>query len=241
MQDKTEIRVEFGNVSIGDQTARLGVKIAREMLPLTEADRMFCGRRVWGLVALGQPDNPDQKVLPTMEDAQIVIEGAWETKQLGVNPNAYSFGLNFKLKEINVSELATFAKRAGTMTIVSVQDLDHEATVDDEGWRHEMDREEDEDGDGGDDPKLEEAKRLAYKAGCEAAVAGKKRRCPHKEGDPLRAFWLRGFDSTEVSGADMRQCSAPGCRTDYDGNEYPDACPACSSPNFVRLEATKAE
>jgi ribosome modulation factor len=234
MQDRTEISVEFGNVSIGDQTARLGIKIAREHLSLTDADRIFCGRRIWGLVGLGTPDNPNQPRLPGMEDAQIVIEGAFETKQVGVRPNEYSLGLNFALKEIDVSELAKFAKRAGTVTVVSVKDLEHEDSVEDEGWEHEVDREESNESESEED----EAKRVAYKAGCDAAIDGKKRRCPYKKDDPLRAFWLRGFDATEVSGADMRQCVS--CQTDYDGNEY-DACPACSSEHFTRLETQEAE
>lgn len=229
MQDKTEIRVEFGSVNIGDATARLGAKIPREALPLSEADRIFCGRRIWGFVALGVDDNPDQQRLPGMEDARIEIEGAFETKQLGVRPNEYGVGLNFAKAEIDISELAKFAKKSGTITVVSVKDIEHEETADDEGWDHEMDREED---------AISEEERQAYTEGCEAAAAGKSKRCKYKEGDPLRAKWMRGYADTQLSGADMRNCS--GCHTDYDGNEY-DACPSCSSTYFTRLEETKAE
>lgn len=229
--ERTELRVEFGNVTIGDQTARLGVKIAREELPLADADRLFCGRRIWGVVSLAEPGDEDQQRLPTMEDNRpSTIEDAFETKQLGVRPNEYSIGLNFNLKSIDVQELARFAKKSGTVAVVSVQDIDHERTPSDEGWRHEEDREN-------EDPHGEE-NRQAYAEGCEASAAGKKRRCPYKEGDGKRAYWLRGYDETQVSGADMRHCI--GCETDYDGNEH-DACPACGETNFVRLETSETE
>lgn len=231
--DKTEIRVEFGNVSIGDQTARLGVKIARESLSLADGDRIFCGRRIWGKVILGEPGNPDQQRLPGMEDAQHEIEGAFDTKQLGVKPNDYSVGLTFNIQSIDISELAKFAKKSGVLQVVSVKDLDHEDSMDDEGWDHEMDREEED----GDDPHGD-ANRTAYTEGCEAATENKAKRCPYKKDDPRRGYWLRGYEETQQAGADMRSCS--GCQTDYDGNAY-DACPACGSTHFIRLETTEAE
>lgn len=233
MPDTTLIRVEFGNVSVGDSTARLGVKIPREAIPLQEADRIFCGKRLWGTVSLGEPGDADQSRLPTMEDnVPLSIEDAFDTKQLSVKPNEYSVGLTFNIKSIDIAELCQFAKKSGSVSIVSVKELDHEDSVDDEGWEHEMDREE-----GEGDPHGEE-NREAYTQGCDAAADGKQRRCPYKKDDRRRAYWLRGYDETQVAGADMRQCTA--CQTDYDGNAY-DACPECRSENFVRLEAQKAD
>jgi ribosome modulation factor len=171
----TEIPVEFGNISIGELTCRLGVKIVREELELDEADRIFCGRQIQGKVSLAPRGDGDQKRLPSMEDNRpLFIEGMFETKQIGVRPDEYSIGLTFNKKAIDVSELSQFAKKTGTIEVESVSDIP--------------------------DPEQAELDKGVYNAGYEAGKggAGVSRRCPYKKGDRLRDVWLNGFRDAEA-------------------------------------------
>lgn len=230
--DRTEVRVDFGNVNFGDQTARLGVKIAREDLTLEEADRLFCGRRLFGTVSITPPDS-NQKRLPGLEDDPVLIEESFDTKQIGVSPHGFSLGLTFNLKSIDCANLVKFAKKTGVLSVVSVKDLDGDDSMENPGWEHESDRDQPEEPEDPHGP----ANREAYTLGCEAATDGKSKRCPFKKGDPLRDYWLRGYDETAAEGGDSRQCSE--CQTEYSGSES-DSCPECGSVHFVRLEATEA-
>lgn len=55
---------EFGGVSIGDATARLGIRMSRNDCSLDRADETFCGHRLSGVVKLSRNgDEPDQKKL----------------------------------------------------------------------------------------------------------------------------------------------------------------------------------
>lgn len=116
--------VEFGGVSIGDTTARLGAKISRELIGLDTADDLFAGRQLKGSVKLaGNGEATGQKKLKGMSDAYPSITGVFESKRFGCNSATISLNLTMNLDAIDVKELARFAKKKGQMAVTHVSDL----------------------------------------------------------------------------------------------------------------------
>ncbi len=104
-----DLPVAFGGVSIGQQTAKLSIKVDREHLNIAAADEALCGRRITGKVAVGRAgDTPGQMLL--IEEMDDVIEATFDIHRFGVTPDAYTSGLTFQLKEIDVGQLARFSK-----------------------------------------------------------------------------------------------------------------------------------
>ena len=124
--DALELLVDFGGVSIGETTARLGVKIARPQLTITKADATFTGKRLSVVVQLGNHD-PDQKKL---FDVVTEVGGSVDVKRLGVNVDEYSTGLTFNLADVDVATLAKFSKGKGRLRVLAVEDLPDEAEGD---------------------------------------------------------------------------------------------------------------
>lgn len=120
-----ECLVEFGGVSVGQTTARIGVRINRDHCELSLADEVFCGHRLDVRVILGKSDEmPNQK--KAFESA-YECAGAADVKHMGVNADTISTGLTFSLKEIKIEEFARFSKGAGRLVVYGVGELPDDA------------------------------------------------------------------------------------------------------------------
>jgi hypothetical protein len=134
-----DIPVAFGGVSIGDQTARLGVTVGRTFLNLVQADEALNGKRISGKVILLPKDSAaDSQPLRGLEDCDEMIEGAFDVKRIGASPDDIGFGLTMNIKSIEIRDLAKFAKRSGRLIVV-----DSAALPDDEDGGDEDDHEPD--------------------------------------------------------------------------------------------------
>lgn len=116
-----DIRVEFATVSIGETTARIGVKVARESLDLLEADNVLCGHRLTGRVTLGRRD--DAKGQQTFDEVDYEVAGTFDVKRFGVNASHITSGLTFNLADIDVAELARFSKGVGRLIVSGVAEI----------------------------------------------------------------------------------------------------------------------
>ena len=117
------VAVDFETVSIGDGTARIGIKIDREHMNVVAADEAFCGRRLSGrIVAMPKDEDPDQQHM--FDGEKHELSGFFDVKRFGASPKAITAGLTFALAEIDVSELGHFAKRCGRLIIDSVGPLE---------------------------------------------------------------------------------------------------------------------
>lgn len=130
------VDVHWGNVSIGDKIARLGLSVDRSQLKLTTADSQLCERRILVRILAKPPgDESDTGRFPGMED-DVSIEGVAEVKGISSNRKQLSFGLAFGIKGMDVSELAKFAKMHGRLEVVEVlgdaSDDDDDGSGDDE-------------------------------------------------------------------------------------------------------------
>lgn len=119
-----DLPVSFGGVAIGENTARLGLKINRESLNIVAADEALCGRRLTGSVQLGgNSDSPGQT---KMFETDSTVSGTFDVHRFGVAPKHYTTGLTFVLAEIDVSELAKFSKGEGRLIVSAITELDQD-------------------------------------------------------------------------------------------------------------------
>jgi len=121
-----DLPVEFGGVSIGQTTARLGVRINREQLNLIAADECFCGHRLQCTLVLGRNDDAEgQQTL--VDDLNEEISGTADVKRLGIAPGTISTGLTFSLPDIDIATLAKFSKGSGRLIVESVSAIPNDA------------------------------------------------------------------------------------------------------------------
>ena len=117
-----DVAVEFSGVSIGDGTASVGVSIDREVLNIDAADETLCGRRLTGEIAVvPRGVDPDQQAM--FDNGQHSVAGTFDTKKFSASPKAITARLTFNLADIEVTELACFAKRSGQLRVEGVEDL----------------------------------------------------------------------------------------------------------------------
>lgn len=122
--------VQFGNVSIGEKTCRVGITIDRRNLGLGAADRTLCGKRLAGSILARANGGPDQESLPGADD-DIELAGIYDVKAFSVTAKALSCGLTFSLESIDLTKLGHFAKRSGLLKITSIGKIPADAPKDD--------------------------------------------------------------------------------------------------------------
>lgn len=131
-----EFPVKFGGVSIGEVTARISVRIDREVCNINTADEVFCGHRLTGLITLSKDDNGQTKI---MDDMHHEVRATFDVKRIGITAAQVTTGLTFSLADIDVSELAPLANKAGRLIIENVAAIPVDAPV------NQQDEEEEED------------------------------------------------------------------------------------------------
>ncbi len=119
---KNTYQVELKNVSIGDQTARLGVKIPQVADAAQAADilRVFCGARLDVKIA---EDQGDQQSIAGLEPKPIVAHA--DCKNVSVSPKAVSFGLTFSIDEIDTREMGGFAQKRAVLQVTRTGNAKH--------------------------------------------------------------------------------------------------------------------
>lgn len=110
-----DVPVKYGQISIGLTTARLSVKLSRDVIRIGKADELFTDRRLDCRVVHGHAE--DQTDQGKLIDTDVAIESSCDVKGFGVRAAHLSAGLTFNLKEIDVSELARFANSEGRLVV----------------------------------------------------------------------------------------------------------------------------
>jgi hypothetical protein len=110
--------VTFSGVSIGDKTTRIGMAIDKKQINLAMADQLFCDRRLTGKIVLGVVDEAEnQQKLDGMDDTDHEVAGSFDVKGFRVNSDVIAIGATFAKQEIDIEELARFAKGKGRLVI----------------------------------------------------------------------------------------------------------------------------
>lgn len=127
---KLSLDVEFGGVSYGTDTGRMGVRVSRDRLDVGDAEEMFCGRRLTFLIESGtNGDAPNQRRNPA--DAYEEIKATCDVKRIGLTTKHIGFGLTFSRREVR-GTLEHFAKSAGRLTVLDVADIPEDDEDEDE-------------------------------------------------------------------------------------------------------------
>lgn len=117
------VPVAFGGVSIGVETARLGIKIDREVMSLESADEFLVGRRLTGRVwTVPKGEDPSQKHF--LDGEKHEMAAVFDVKKIGISPTILSTGLTFSLKDVDTEQLVNFSGRGGRLEIYEVAALE---------------------------------------------------------------------------------------------------------------------
>lgn len=140
--------VKCGNVSIGDKTVSVGVKIDRQFCSLQRMEECLVGRRITGRLRLGAvaaSDAPKQQTLENMDDSNYEVVGVFQTSSVSVTDKTLGVTLNLNMKEIEEGALDRFAKKQAGLIIEQVDTIqagDDEADEADEAEEPGSDDEE---------------------------------------------------------------------------------------------------
>lgn len=121
-----DVPVNFGDVSIGDGTARIGVRIDRSLLNIDAADKLLCGRRLNGRLLVTPPGDANGQTYIDPEvggELKHELESTFDVKRFSASPKNITAGLTFSLQEVEVSELSYFAKRGGRLVVASIAEI----------------------------------------------------------------------------------------------------------------------
>lgn len=116
-----ELDVSFGDVSIGENTGRLGVIIQRKGLTPAAADKHLCGKRLTGRVISDAGNNNGDQ--PAMFEAGESIDAVFDVKSISLKPKTIGCGLTFMLESVDINALAHFAQRSGKLQIDELEAL----------------------------------------------------------------------------------------------------------------------
>lgn len=118
--------VDFGGVSIGKTTGRIGISMDRSYMTPNEASDFFCNRRLTGKVVLGRKgDAANQATL--VDDLDHEVSGAFDVKGFRTTEECIGTGLTFSLAEVDIAELAKFSKGVGRLVVFEIGEIPHDA------------------------------------------------------------------------------------------------------------------
>lgn len=115
-----EAPVEFGKLSIGEESASIRCKFSRERLSLDRADALLCNRRLIATLATG--DGDEQQLL--FDDMNEQISGVFEAKSFSVKADAISATLTITLSDVKVELFSHFAGRKGVVRIEKAEEIE---------------------------------------------------------------------------------------------------------------------
>lgn len=114
------ISAHFGKISIGDESASVGLNITIGDMKLEQLTKTLCKRRLSGSILLGDA-HPDQTEL--IDKGRVVVSGAFDTGRVSTGPNDVKVRLSFARDEIDVNVLPDFANSEGWLSIDKVDEI----------------------------------------------------------------------------------------------------------------------
>lgn len=126
-----DLPVEFGGISLGKDTARIGVSIARSDLMLTNADELLVGHRLTCEITLDGSEDTTSGQQRLVDDLDLRIDGIADCKGMRVTPDLIAAGLTMSLRDLVLEDFAKFSKGKGRLIISGVAKIEVEQTEDD--------------------------------------------------------------------------------------------------------------
>ena len=109
--------VDFSTVSIGDETASIGVRISRDTLDVDEALHLLCGKRLDVRLVAGDESAGQEQLF------ENALTGSADVKRIGIDPKRFSARLTFAVQSVDVPHLGGLAKRTGRIRILGVAEI----------------------------------------------------------------------------------------------------------------------
>lgn len=137
VKDELDIPVVFGNLGVGEDTARLGLKVNRAKCTIKQAENYLCGARCEIKIKVdpnADNDTPGQTTFDGIEGE--ALESVVDIKRYSAGPKGFTAGMTFNMAEIDVSQLAKFAGHSGRLVACRVGDA---GIDDDESDEHGSD------------------------------------------------------------------------------------------------------
>jgi hypothetical protein len=120
-----DLPVSYSGVSIGKQTARMGITVARDELNVIAASETLCNRRLNGRVLLGDDEG-------ALFEKSLEVKGVFDVKGFRCTSDVIGAGLTFQLNDVDVATLAKFSKGSGRLVVDEVLPIPGDANHDDE-------------------------------------------------------------------------------------------------------------
>ena len=122
--EKLDVKVKFGQIQIGAETARLAFSIDRDSITTETMERFFCGSQLEIKAKAGKDAAEDTEGQTTIEgtDDEPLLEATIDAKTCGLKPASYTSGLTFNVKAVDVSLLAKFASKTGRLVVTRLGD-----------------------------------------------------------------------------------------------------------------------
>lgn len=133
---KVKLPVHFNGISIGDETASVGIRLTHEdccepsqvtgdakrdsEAAVLRAFQILCCRQLRGKIVLGKRD--DGETQGKLMETDTVIEGVFDTANLSVGSKTIAVKLSMAKSETDLSTLSQFATRDGHLHITSVME-----------------------------------------------------------------------------------------------------------------------
>ena len=142
-----EVAVTFGDVSFGEGTGRVGLKIDRSSLNFTNAEKYFVGKRV-RLELVARSGNADAEQPSFAEaDNDVKIAGTFDLKSIGLGPKKWSSGATFVPSGGDAEAFLFLPKRRGVLRVLECETLPAKGP----GRPKKKADDSDDDGEGGDE------------------------------------------------------------------------------------------
>lgn len=126
--DTIKAEVHFGNLSVGDETVKIPIAIDRHRIGLAAVDRNFCNAQL--SVTMTVIEDPNQQYFDGMKPKPLAA--AAECRSYSVNAKRFSARLIFQLVDIQLDNLAKFAKSAAKIEVTRTGEIPTKDGEDDE-------------------------------------------------------------------------------------------------------------
>jgi len=122
VRPQADLPVEFGNVSIGQAAASIGVAIDPASVTVARAHELFNGKRATvKIVQAPKGETPGQKRLDGVEALEVI--GVVDIRGYRMSPKVISARLTFTIEGLDLGALAHFSKRSGRLQVMQVQEI----------------------------------------------------------------------------------------------------------------------
>ncbi len=108
-----DVGCKFGQLSIGVNTANLGIVIAKGRMERNKPDQFFLDARLSVVLELDPLSADDQPGQDTFIEPEETVEAVVDVKGYSVNSKQFGLGLTFSREDVDLIKLIKFAQRSG--------------------------------------------------------------------------------------------------------------------------------